>query len=183
MVFPTVRDPSELRSDFNGKLGRYLHADAADIADGEAFVELEAMKMIMSLRCTSAGKIHYLLASGAVAAAGQLLSTLELADPSKVQMIKAFSGPFALSAQQGGPKFDEPQSPAVADTVEVNLRVAGVEGMVAMLKKCLNGFAPAPAFSGAGVASTIQRLVAGDDGLDKVDSKDLQYKVCAQLLE
>ena len=52
---------------------------------------LEAMKMIMSLRATAAGKVTHVLASGAIVAAGQLLSTLELADPSKVQMIKALS--------------------------------------------------------------------------------------------
>jgi len=51
--------------------------------------------------------------------------------------------------------------------------------MVAMLKNCINGFAPAPAFSAVGVASTIQRLFSGENSLDK----DLQYKVCAQLVQ
>ena len=38
-----IRDPFELRSDFDGNLFRYLHADGADIREGEHFAELEAM--------------------------------------------------------------------------------------------------------------------------------------------
>jgi len=97
ITFPRIRDPSELRSDFNGKLVRYLHADGADIKEGEPFVELEAMKMIMSLRSGVAGKIHHTLGPGSIVAAGDLLATLDLADPSKVQMVKPFTGAFTLS--------------------------------------------------------------------------------------
>lgn len=97
IAFPHVRDPSELRSDFNGKLVRYLHSDGDDVADGEPFAELEAMKMIMSLRATAAGKIHHTLAPGAIVSAGSLLANLDLADPSAVQTIKPFTGLFELS--------------------------------------------------------------------------------------
>ena len=45
-----VYDPSELRSDVNGKVVRYLHDEGAEVAKGESYIELEAMKMIMSLK-------------------------------------------------------------------------------------------------------------------------------------
>merc|ERR1719217_1662154 len=65
MTFPNLRDPSELRSEFNGKVVRYLHADGADVDKDEPYVELEAMKMIMSLRSGEAGKIkHPLIVQG-----------------------------------------------------------------------------------------------------------------------
>merc|ERR1719440_220018 len=85
VVFPNLRDPSELRSEFNGKVVRYLHADGADVDKDEPYVELEAMKMIMSLRSGEAGKITHSLATGAIVSPGQLLATLKLADPGSVQ--------------------------------------------------------------------------------------------------
>merc|ERR1719487_2827189 len=81
ITFPNLRDPSELRSEFNGKVVRYLHADGAEVEKDEPYVELEAMKMIMSLRSTEAGKIHHALSPGALVSPGQLLATLKLADP------------------------------------------------------------------------------------------------------
>ena len=52
-----VYDPSELRSDVNGKVVRYLHDEGSEVAKGESYIELEAMKMIMSLKacCESLG--------------------------------------------------------------------------------------------------------------------------------
>ena len=45
---------------------RYLHADGADVEKDEPYVELEAMKMIMSLRSTEAGKIQHALSAGSI---------------------------------------------------------------------------------------------------------------------
>eukprot|EP00929_Paragymnodinium_shiwhaense_P108028 TRINITY_DN74365_c0_g1_i1.p1 TRINITY_DN74365_c0_g1~~TRINITY_DN74365_c0_g1_i1.p1 ORF type:complete len:2071 (+),score=634.24 TRINITY_DN74365_c0_g1_i1:56-6268(+) len=100
VTIPILRDPSELRSDFAGKLVRYLHPNGADIEKGEAFAELEAMKMIMSLRATESGKISQVCAPGAIIAAGQLLGNLELKDLSNVQLVKAFTGTFEMSKPQ-----------------------------------------------------------------------------------
>ncbi|CAE7272799.1 ACC1, partial [Symbiodinium pilosum] len=50
IMVPTVYDPSELRSDVNGKVVRYLHDEGSEVAKGESYIELEAMKMIMSLK-------------------------------------------------------------------------------------------------------------------------------------
>jgi acetyl/propionyl-CoA carboxylase alpha subunit len=35
---PNVYDPSELRSDVNGKVVRYLHEEGTEIAKGDTFV-------------------------------------------------------------------------------------------------------------------------------------------------
>merc|ERR1719160_853858 len=65
VVFPNLRDPSELRSEFNGKVVRYLVADGEKVGKDEPYVELEAMKMIMSLRADEAGKVTQSLSHGA----------------------------------------------------------------------------------------------------------------------
>lgn len=94
VMLPQVYDPSELRSDVNGKVVRYLHDEGATIAKGEPYIELEAMKMIMALKSSEAGKIYHSKSSGSIVSAGELLATLELADPSKVQKIVPFEGEF-----------------------------------------------------------------------------------------
>merc|ERR1719389_386728 len=96
VVFPNLRDPSELRSEFNGKLVRYLVADGESVGKDEPYVELEAMKMIMSVRADEAGKIQQALSPGAIVAPGQLLANLDLADPSSVQTVKTFSGEYPM---------------------------------------------------------------------------------------
>eukprot|EP00435_Cladocopium_sp_Y103_P001897 s859_g1.t1 len=77
IMVPNVYDPSELRSDVNGK-------------------ELEAMKMIMSLKSPEAGKVSHALSAGSIVSAGELLAKLELKDPSKVKKISPFEGVFSL---------------------------------------------------------------------------------------
>eukprot|EP00913_Durusdinium_trenchii_P029475 g27628.t1 len=43
VLLPTIFDPSELRSDFNGKVLRYLVPEGEVVKKGQAYVELEAM--------------------------------------------------------------------------------------------------------------------------------------------
>mmetsp|Transcript_28574 Transcript_28574/g.51772 ORF Transcript_28574/g.51772 Transcript_28574/m.51772 type:complete len:2160 (-) Transcript_28574:247-6726(-) len=107
VLLPTIFDPSELRSDFNGKVIRYLVDEGASVQKGEAYVELEAMKMIMPLKAGAAGKLQQLKSSGSIVQAGELLGRLSLDDPSSVQRLEPFSGSFELQGQGpmdfGGP--------------------------------------------------------------------------------
>ena len=96
IMVPHVYDASELRSDVNGKVVRYLHEEGAEVQAGEAYVELEAMKMIMALKSPEAGRVRHALAPGAIVSQGELLASLELKDPSKVKKITAFEGQLAI---------------------------------------------------------------------------------------
>lgn len=58
---------------------RFLQEDGADVAAGEPFVEVEAMKMIMPLKATESGKINHEMSPGSIIAAGDLLASLQLA--------------------------------------------------------------------------------------------------------
>jgi len=109
MMVPTVYDPSELRSDVNGKVVRYLHEEGTEIAKGDTYVELEAMKMIMAIKSPEAGKIRHALSAGSIVSAGELLAQLELKDPSKVKKILPFEGEFTMGTA------DETEAPARED--------------------------------------------------------------------
>jgi acetyl-CoA carboxylase/biotin carboxylase 1 len=97
ILLPTLYDPSELRSEFNGKVVRYLQDDGAVVKEGEPYVELEAMKMIMPVKATAAGKITHTRGAGSIVSAGELLGSMELSDPSKVKKIVPFTGDFKMS--------------------------------------------------------------------------------------
>lgn len=97
IMLPTVYDPSELRSEFNGKVVRYLQDNGSMVKEGEPYVELEAMKMIMPIKATATGKVSHLRGAGSIVSAGELLGTLDLKDPSQVKKIVPFEGAFEIS--------------------------------------------------------------------------------------
>lgn len=94
---PSIFDPSELRTDVTGKVVRYLQDNGGEVEAGQPFVEVEAMKMIMPIKATESGKITHNLSPGSVIAAGDLLGTLELRDPSKVKKIETFEGTLNIA--------------------------------------------------------------------------------------
>uniref|UniRef100_A0A7S4ATP2 Acetyl-CoA carboxylase n=1 Tax=Pseudo-nitzschia australis TaxID=44445 RepID=A0A7S4ATP2_9STRA len=98
ILMPTIFDPSEMRTDVTGKVVRYLQDNGGEVNEGEAFVEVEAMKMIMPLKATESGKITHTVSPGTVISAGDLLASLELKDPSKVKKISVFDGDLEIES-------------------------------------------------------------------------------------
>jgi acetyl-CoA carboxylase/biotin carboxylase 1 len=96
-LMPDIIDPSELRTDVTGKIVRYLQPNGANVKKGEGYVEVEAMKMIMTQTSTEDGRITHTLSPGTVIAAGDLLATLDVADPSRVKQIETFSGELDIT--------------------------------------------------------------------------------------
>jgi len=97
ILMPSIFDPSELRTDVTGKVVRYLQDNGGEVNQGEPFVEVEAMKMIMPLKASESGKITHNLSPGTVVSAGDLLASLELKDPSKVKKILTFDGKLDIA--------------------------------------------------------------------------------------
>ena len=85
-------DPTQLRSPSPGKLVRFLIESGEHIKAGEAYAEIEVMKMIMSLIATEDGVPQFIKQAGASLEPGDILGILTLDDPSKVQHAKPFSG-------------------------------------------------------------------------------------------
>jgi len=97
ILMPTIFDPSELRTDVTGKVVRFLQDNGASVETGQAYVEVEAMKMIMPIKATESGKITHNLSPGSVISAGDMLASLELKDPSKVKKIETFEGTLEIN--------------------------------------------------------------------------------------
>ncbi|XP_064618157.1 acetyl-CoA carboxylase-like isoform X2 [Liolophura sinensis] len=93
-VFQKENDPTLLRSPSAGKLINYTLEDGAHVYSGEVYAEIEVMKMVMELRVSESGCIHYVKRPGAVLDPGSLVSHLQLDDPTRVQQAKLFSGQF-----------------------------------------------------------------------------------------
>ncbi|ODN03712.1 Acetyl-CoA carboxylase 2 [Orchesella cincta] len=96
-VFEKENDPTLLRSPSAGKLLGYLVEDGGHVYAGQAYAEIEVMKMVMTLTCSESGCLQYCKRAGAVLDAGALIARLELDDPSKVTTTLIFTGKFPQS--------------------------------------------------------------------------------------
>lgn len=86
------QDPTQLRSPSPGKLVRYLVDSGDHINAGEAYAEIEVMKMIMPVTCGESGIAQFMKQPGQTLASGELLGILTLDDPTKVKFAKPFEG-------------------------------------------------------------------------------------------
>ncbi|XP_035827708.1 acetyl-CoA carboxylase isoform X2 [Aplysia californica] len=93
-ILQKENDPTILRSPSAGKLINYLVDDGGHVFAGDVFAEIEVMKMVMELRATENGCVHYSKRPGAVLDAGSVVAYLTLDDPSRVQMAKLHEGPL-----------------------------------------------------------------------------------------
>ncbi|XP_033740192.1 acetyl-CoA carboxylase-like isoform X1 [Pecten maximus] len=91
-VLERENDPTILRSPSAGKLMSYLIEDGGHVFAGDFYAEIEVMKMIIELRVSENGCIHYVKRPGAVLDAGTIVARLDLDDPSKVQQAKLYTG-------------------------------------------------------------------------------------------
>lgn len=93
-VFDKDNDPSLLRSPSAGKLINFLIEDGGHVDAGQAYAEIEVMKMVMTVTAGEAGSVFYVKRPGAVLEAGTLIAHLELDDPSLVTKAQEYSGQF-----------------------------------------------------------------------------------------
>ncbi|ODM91016.1 Acetyl-CoA carboxylase [Orchesella cincta] len=77
-VFEKENDPTLLRSPSAGKLLGYLVEDGGHVYAGQAYAEIEVMKMVMTLTCSESGCLQYCKRAGAVLDAGALIARLSL---------------------------------------------------------------------------------------------------------
>ncbi|KAL1117895.1 hypothetical protein AAG570_004208 [Ranatra chinensis] len=93
-VFEKENDPSLLRSPSAGKLLSHLIEDGGHVSKGQAYAEIEVMKMVMTLTASEAGLIFYTKRPGAVLDPGTVIGHLELDDPSLVTKAQEYKGHF-----------------------------------------------------------------------------------------
>ncbi|CCF60308.1 hypothetical protein KAFR_0J02440 [Kazachstania africana CBS 2517] len=85
-------DPTELRTPSPGKLVKFLVENGDHINAGQAYAEIEVMKMQMPLIAQESGIIQLLKQPGSTIAAGDIIAILTLDDPSKVKHALPFEG-------------------------------------------------------------------------------------------
>ncbi|XP_043279502.1 acetyl-CoA carboxylase isoform X2 [Venturia canescens] len=103
-VFEKDNDPSLLRSPSAGKLVSFTVDDGGHVDAGQAYAEIEVMKMIMTLTASESGSLYYVKRPGAILETGTLIAHLELDDPSLVTKAQEYSGQFLAPAAPAIPE-------------------------------------------------------------------------------
>lgn len=85
-------DPTQLRTPSPGKLVRFLVESGDRVKAGQAYAEVEVMKMYMPLLAQEDGIVQLIKQPGSTLEAGDILGILALDDPSKVKHAKPFEG-------------------------------------------------------------------------------------------
>ncbi|XP_076754635.1 acetyl-CoA carboxylase isoform X3 [Xylocopa sonorina] len=93
-IFEKDNDPSLLRAPSAGKLVTYLVEDGGHVKAGQAYAEIEVMKMVMSVTASEAGNVFFAKTPGAILEAGTLIARLELDDPSLITKAQEYTGQF-----------------------------------------------------------------------------------------
>lgn len=85
-------DPTQLRTPSPGKLVKFTVENGEHVKKGQAFAEVEVMKMYMPLITQEDGIVQLIKQPGATLEAGDILGILTLDDPSRVKHAQPFSG-------------------------------------------------------------------------------------------
>lgn len=85
-------DPTQLRTPSPGKLVKFTVENGEHIKAGQAFAEVEVMKMYMPLIAAEDGIVQLIKQPGATLEAGDILGILSLDDPSRVKHAQPFLG-------------------------------------------------------------------------------------------
>uniref|UniRef100_A0A7S1LQM5 Acetyl-CoA carboxylase n=1 Tax=Neobodo designis TaxID=312471 RepID=A0A7S1LQM5_NEODS len=104
LVFTGDADPTKLRSSVTGRLVRFLIPDGGHVSEGQAYCEVEVMKMILRLNSGVTGTMTIRAAAGSTLANGKLLAEVEPDDPSKVAraVLDTKPWPAPMHAAAGG---------------------------------------------------------------------------------
>jgi len=123
-------DPTSLRTDVAGKLVKKLVADGAHVDKGEAYCEIEVMKMFMPLKASEAGILTWNLNEGAALSSGDLIAKMELDNPENVATTIIFDGDLQLDDVKGNLKESSVERPDLLLRNAVEILSNGISGYV-----------------------------------------------------
>ena len=93
VIFEKENDPTVLLSPSTGKLLKYLVADGDHVGRGDAYAEIEVMKMVTTLHVKESGVVTTSKRPGAILEAGSILGRLSLDDPAQCRRAEVYEGP------------------------------------------------------------------------------------------
>jgi acetyl-CoA carboxylase / biotin carboxylase 1 len=123
-------DPTSLRTDVAGKLVKRLVPDGAKVKKGEAYGEIEVMKMFMPLKVEEAGVVSWIVNEGAALAPGDVLASLELDNPENVSPATIFTGDLQVLGWGAELASSSPQSPHLMLRGGIQAIQGGMAGFV-----------------------------------------------------
>lgn len=85
-------DPTQLRTPSPGKLVKFTVENGEHVKKGQAYAEVEVMKMYMPLIAQEDGVVNLIKQPGATLEAGDIIGILALDDPTKVKSAQPFLG-------------------------------------------------------------------------------------------
>ncbi|EUD69224.1 biotin carboxylase subunit-acetyl CoA carboxylase [Plasmodium inui San Antonio 1] len=103
VFIPKMCNPFHLVSNTNGKIVKYLIKDGEEVKKNEDYIEVEAMKMIMTFKSTEKGILRHRMSEGTIVKVGDLLGVIEETSPDssskrgEQNQIKTFTGHLDLS--------------------------------------------------------------------------------------
>ncbi|XP_078337630.1 acetyl-CoA carboxylase-like isoform X9 [Crassostrea virginica] len=167
-VLHKENDPTKLRSPSAGKLLNYMIDDGGHVFAGDVYAEIEVMKMVMELRVTENGCVHYVKRPGAVLDGGSVVANLDLDDPSRVQQAQSFTG-----------KLPQPQAPPThGEKLHQIFRSTRAE-----LENILAGYALPDPFFKSKLQTSIERLMKclRDPSLPLLELQDLVAMISGRI--
>lgn len=124
-VFEKENDPTILRSPSTGKLLQFLVEDGGHVFAGQAYAEIEVMKMVMTVTSIESGTIQHEKRAGTVLEAGCILARLDLDDPSRVHRAEPFiDGWDFLAREDDEGDFDSSSGAVIDPNLQPKLNVA-----------------------------------------------------------
>ncbi|CRG94893.1 biotin carboxylase subunit of acetyl CoA carboxylase, putative [Plasmodium gallinaceum] len=119
IFIPKISNPFHLISNTNGKIVKYLINDGDEVKKNEDYIEVEAMKMIMTFKSTETGILKHKKSEGSIIKIGDLLGVIEKGENSKLEeenKIELFNGQLDLSNKYAY----ELKDPVFSSSIEFN---------------------------------------------------------------
>lgn len=95
--FPVHQDPTILRTQTGGRLVRFLYDDNSHLEAGEAFAEIEIMKMILKLNTKISGKLQQMSNEGQSLDPGQIIAKIEPDLQDKIETFPIYNGSLSIN--------------------------------------------------------------------------------------
>nr|XP_023016054.1 acetyl-CoA carboxylase [Leptinotarsa decemlineata] len=168
-IFEKENDPTILRSPSAGKLIGYLVEDGGHVAKGQAYVEIEVMKMVMTLTANETGTVSYVKRPGAVLDAGSIIASLELDDPSRVTKAILYKGYF--------PELDVslPQAQDKLNHIHISYKTA--------LENTLNGYCLPDPYNAPRLREIIEKFMSSlrDPSLPLLELQEVMASISGRI--
>lgn len=123
-------DPTCLRTDVAGKLVKKLVPDGTHLRKGDAYCEIEVMKMFMPLKVTETGTLKWQNNEGAALSPGDLIACFDLDNPENVASTVIFEGDLAIEGWCAQPVVSNKNTPHLQLRQAMEIVQNGMSGYI-----------------------------------------------------